>query len=172
MYSCLLYPTTGVRYRKLTGLISQKKNGIGSPSRMLGAIMRGSLGAFISKKKTISGYNLHNNDVIMSAMSSQITSLAIVYSTVYSGANQRQHQSSESLAFVRGIQRWPVNSTHKGPVTRKMFPFDDVIMDCQEDEPATPLATTNRWRDAFVFSWEMHNVYMLENKITTTASIT
>ena len=33
-----------------------------------------------------------------------------------------------SLAFVRGIKRWPVNSQHKGPVTQKMFPFDDVIM--------------------------------------------
>ena len=33
------------------------------------------------------------------------------------------------MAFVRGIHRWPVNSPHKGPVTRKMFPFDDVIMD-------------------------------------------
>ena len=39
-----------------------------------------------------------------------------------------EHQSSASLAFVRGIHRWPVNSPHKGPVTRKMFPFDDVIM--------------------------------------------
>ena len=44
------------------------------------------------------------------------------------GADQRKHQSSASLAFVRGIHRWPVNSSHKGPVTRKMFPFDDVIM--------------------------------------------
>ena len=52
----------------------------------------------------------------------------IAYSTVYSGADQRKHQSSASLAFVRGIHRWPVNSPHNGPVTRKMFPFDDVIM--------------------------------------------
>ena len=71
---------------------------------------------------------LHYNDVIMSVMASQITSLTIVYSTVYSGAAQRKHQSSASLAFVRGIHRWPVNSPHKGPVTRKVFPFDDVIM--------------------------------------------
>ena len=47
---------------------------------------------------------------------------------VYSGADQRKHQSSASLAFVQGIQRWPVNSPHKWLVTRKMFPFDDVIM--------------------------------------------
>ena len=66
----------------------------------------------------------HYNDVIMGAMMSQITSLTIVYSTVYSGANQRKHQSSASLAFLRGIHRSP----HKWPVTRKIFPFDDVIM--------------------------------------------
>ena len=68
------------------------------------------------------------NDVIMGAMASQITSLTIVYSIVYSGAHQRKHQSSASLAFVRGIHRSPVNSPHKGPVMLKMFPFDDVIM--------------------------------------------
>ena len=64
----------------------------------------------------------------MSAMASPITSLTIVYSAVYSGADQRKHQSSASLAFVRGIHHWAVNSHHKGPVTRKMFPFDDVII--------------------------------------------
>ena len=57
----------------------------------------------------------------------QITSLAIAYSAVYSGADQRKHQSSASLAFVPAIHRSPVNSPHKGPVTRKMFRFDDVI---------------------------------------------
>ena len=62
------------------------------------------------------------------AIASQITSLTIVYSTVYSDADQRKHQSSASLAFVWGIHRGPVNSPHKWPVTRKMFPFDDVIM--------------------------------------------
>ena len=72
--------------------------------------------------------SIHYDDVIMSAMASQITSLTIVYSTVYSGADQRKYQSSASLAFVRGIHRGPVNSPHKWPVTRKMFPFDDVIM--------------------------------------------
>ena len=55
----------------------------------------------------------------MGAIASQITSLTIVYSTVYSDADQRKHQSSASLAFVREFT---------GPVTRKMFPFDDVIM--------------------------------------------
>ena len=70
----------------------------------------------------------HYTDVIMGAVASQITSLTIVYSTVYSDADQRKHQSSASLAFVWGIHRGPVNSPQKWPVTRKMFPFDDVIM--------------------------------------------
>ena len=70
------------------------------------------------------------SDAIMGTMASQITSLIIVYSTVCSGADQRKHQSSASLTFVWGIHRWSVNSQHKGPVTRKMFPFDDVIMNC------------------------------------------
>ena len=64
----------------------------------------------------------------MGAMASQITSLTIVYLTVYSGADQRKYQNSASQAFVRGIHQWPVNSKHKMPVARKMFPFDDVIM--------------------------------------------
>ena len=72
----------------------------------------------------------HYGVVIMGTIASQITSLTIVYSTVYSDADQRKHQSSASLAFVRGIHRGPVNSPHKWPVTRKMFPFDDVIMWC------------------------------------------
>ena len=71
----------------------------------------------------------HYSDVIMSVMASQITSLTIVYSTVYSGADQRKHQSSTSLAFVRGIHWWLVKSPHKWPVTQKIFPFDAVIMD-------------------------------------------
>ena len=68
----------------------------------------------------------HYTDVIMGAMAYQIISITIVYSTVYSGADQRKHQSPASLAFVRGIPRGPVGD--KWPVTRKMFPFDDVIM--------------------------------------------
>ena len=70
----------------------------------------------------------HYDDVIMGAIASLITSLTIVYSTVYSDANQRKPQSSASLASVWGIHRGPVNSPHKWPVTRKMFSFDDVIM--------------------------------------------
>ena len=62
--------------------------------------------------------------ITMTSMASQTTSLTIIYPTVYSGSDQRKHQSSAALAFVRGM----VNSPHKWPVTRKMFPFDDVIM--------------------------------------------
>ena len=64
----------------------------------------------------------------MGTIASKITSLTIVYSNVYLGADQRKHQSSASLALARGIHRGPVNSPHKWPVTRKMFSFDDVIM--------------------------------------------
>ena len=71
---------------------------------------------------------MHYNDIIMGAMASQITSLTIVYSNFYSGADQRKYQSSASLAFVRGIHRGTVNSPYIWPVTRKMVPFNDVIM--------------------------------------------
>ena len=62
----------------------------------------------------------HCNDEIMSAMASQITGC--------SGANQWKCYSSASLALMRRIHRSPVDSPHKGPVTRWMFLFDDVIM--------------------------------------------
>ena len=81
----------------------------------------------------------------MGPTASQITSLTIVYSIVYSGTDQRQHQSSASLAFVRGIQRRPVNSPHKWPVTRKMFSFDYVIM-TKGDTKASCLLVLKLWR--------------------------
>ena len=77
----------------------------------------------------------------MSAMASQITSRTIVYSALYSGADQRKNQSSASLAFVRGIHRWPANFPHKGPVMRKMFPFDGVIIDSVIRGPRTSAST-------------------------------
>ena len=70
----------------------------------------------------------HYSDIIMGAMASQIISLTTVCWTIYSGRDQRKHQSSTSLAFVRGIHLWPVISPHKWPVTQKMLPCDDVIM--------------------------------------------
>ena len=81
----------------------------------------------------ISFYIGHYSHVKMGAMAYQITSITIVYSTVYSGADQRKYQSSTSLAFVRGIHRWPVKSPHKWSGTRKMFPFDDATIDCYND---------------------------------------
>ena len=57
---------------------------------------------------------LHHDDVIMGAMASQITGLTIVSSTVYSGADQRKHQSSASLVFVR------VNSPGTGEFPAQM----------------------------------------------------
>ena len=70
---------------------------------------------------------LHCNYVIMNAMASQITSFTIVYPSVYLGTDQRKHQSSASLAFVREFtgDRW---FPHKRQVKRKIFPFGDVIM--------------------------------------------
>ena len=63
---------------------------------------------------------LHYNDILMGVAASQITGITIVYLIVSSGADQRKHHSSVSLAFVWGIHRWPVNSPLKGPVTRNM----------------------------------------------------
>ena len=88
----------------------------------------------------------HYDDVIMSAIASRITNLTNVYLIVYSRADQRKHQSSASLAFVRGIHRKPVNSPHKGPVTRKIFPFDDVIMRQGIDCKITVTSQWARWR--------------------------
>ena len=70
--------------------------------------------------------NLHYSDVIMSAMTSQITGVSSVCSTICSSAYQRKHRISASLAFVRGNS--PVTDGFPSLVTPKIFPFDDVIM--------------------------------------------
>ena len=108
-----------------------------------------------AEESRISLYYSDYGDVIMGTIASQITSLTVVYSTVYSGADQRKHQSSASLAFVRGIHRWPVNSPHKWPVTRKMFPLDDVIMDSLVSwmQQSTSLSTTQRNTQARSLQW-------------------
>ena len=109
---------------------------------------------------------MNYNDVIWGAMVSQVTSLMLFYSTVYSRRRSKKHKSSASLAFVRGIHRWPVNSPHKGPLTRKKFPFDDVIIDIRRWEhfphggalfretngnKYTPL-TEGKWCESFIIS--------------------
>ena len=73
-------------------------------------------------------YVHHYSDVIMGTMASQITGVSRFSSTVCSWTDQRKHQSSASLSSVRGIHRWPMDSSHKGPVTQKMFPVDNVSM--------------------------------------------
>ena len=104
----------------------------------------------------------HYDDVIMDSIASQITSLTIVYLTVHSGTDQRKHQSSASLAFVWEIHRWPVNFPHKWPVTRKMFPFDDVIMWPMDSSDEVPvMVNVYQCHDAILFrnmgTWVMMN---------------
>ena len=104
---------------------------------------------------------LHYNDVIMGTIASQITRLTIVYSTVYSDADQRKYQSSASLAFVRGIHRRPVNTPHKWPVTRKIFPFDDVIMDFSCTMILKKICFSLLLLQCFKLSWpRWHKAYM------------
>ena len=83
----------------------------------------------------------------MTAMASQITSLTIVYSNFFHGQIKESIKAPASLAFVRGIHRWPMNSPHKGPVTRKIFQFDDVIM-----------CFSNHMGDVSRVSWWRHQV--------------
>ena len=109
-----IYMTIGYAYITYTGTRSLKKMSCRELTRVI--------------KYQDSSASNHYSDVIISGMVSQITCVRIVYSTVCSGEDRRKHQSSASLAFVGGIHRWPANSPHKGPVARKMFPFDDVIM--------------------------------------------
>ena len=124
--------------------ILKSRSGFGLIKQGLNRNIHARMASFIVVSRT------HYNDVIMTAMASPIASLTIVNSTVYSGADQRKHQSSASLAFARGIHRWPVNILHKWPVTRKMFPFDDVIMltvasGCIRIRFAKPNANITTW---------------------------
>ena len=109
----------------------------------------------------------------MGGMTSQITSLAIVYSTVYSGADQRKHQSPASLAFVRGIPRGPVISPHKWPVTRKLLPFDDVIMISQcWHRPMLPYGVTMLgWVDEQILVEIIPSQYNTHNRIPLTEPV-
>ena len=85
----------------------------------------------------------------MGAIASQITSLTIVYSTIYSDADQRKTSKLRvtglCAANSTAIQRGPMNSPRKWPVTQEIFPFDDVIIKS----------------DAILFTWYEFNVYFL-----------
>ena len=106
----------------------------------------------------------------MGAIVSQITSLTIVFSTVYLDTDQRKHESSASLAFVRGIHRRPVNSPHKWPVTRKMFPFDDVIM--SEPDSNNVFLQFNYWiSQGFAHATVAHMLFHVENWVMITFCI-
>ena len=108
---------------------------------------------------------IHYCDAKMGIVASQITSLRIVYTTVYSDADQSKHQSCASLAFVWGIHRGPVNSPHKWSVTRKMFPFDDVIIMSEDSS----VKWAHNWNDArkpyyydgltLIPTWISHNIH-------------
>ena len=75
----------------------------------------------VISKRQVDGFTsftfIHDNDVKMSAIASQITGVYTVCSTVGSGGDRRKHHSSPTLAFVRGMLRSPVNSPHKRSVT-------------------------------------------------------
>ena len=101
---------------------------------------------------------------------------------VYSDADQRKHQSSASLAFVRGIHRGPVNSQRKWPVTRKMLPFDDVIISmsqiwralfvCLEIDLISPTHLVNIIRIWRVFAFSRRKKIIQRNQnINTSLSI-
>ena len=100
----------------------------------------------------------HYSGGIMSAMGSQTTSVCIIYSTVCSGTDQGKHQSSASLAFVRGIRRWPVNSSHKGPVTQKCFhsmtsPWASIKSICVRLTWMPPRGKHTEWRRVANYIW-------------------
>ena len=125
MYHDITYDTAKTQCQEVNQILESQQTPHTSRSRANYGV---SVVRILEKIERVITAPHHYDDVTMSLMASQITSLTIVYSTVYSGADQRKLQSSASLVFVRGIHQGPVNSPHKRPVTRKMFPFDDAIM--------------------------------------------
>ena len=71
---------------------------------------------------------IHYSNVTMGALTSQITSLTIVYSTVYSGTEKKKTSKLRVSGLCVGNSPGPGDSQHKWLVTRKMFPLDEVIM--------------------------------------------
>ena len=110
----------------------------------------------------------------MAAMVSQITGISTIRSNISWGAHQIKHQSSVLLAFVREIYRWPVYFPLTGPVTRKIFPFDDVIMWDYEFHTTLDMATSNPSDRKYVERtypgyqiniWTIHERYIIEHGI-------
>ena len=101
----------------------------------------------------------------MGMMASHITGVSIVYSTVYSDADQRKHQSSALLAFVRRIHLGPVNSSRKWPVTRKIFPVDDVIM-----VGMISVDLLIEWQQIFVYTNEPLFLYLFQTQVNISGS--
>ena len=90
--------------------------------------------------------NIHYIDVIMTKIAPQITSLTVVYSTVYSDADQRKHQSSASLAFVWGIHRdrWiPRTKTNYAEKVSIWWRHHDKICNQLRHDILTPFAICN-----------------------------
>ena len=107
----------------------------------------------------------------MSTMASQITGVSVVFSIICSCADQRNHQKSASLAFVRGIHQWSVNSLHKGPVTRKMFPLNDVIMHCVRDQMVTVIFKWTLWNSNLRVLREISLTFVPMGPVDNTASM-
>ena len=90
----------------------------------------------------------HYSDVIMNAIALQIIGVSIVCSSVFFRRRSKKHQSSALLAFVSGIHQWPMDSPHRGPVTRKMFPFDDIIMIISDAPPGNIALKRASWQSS------------------------
>ena len=86
---------------------------------------------------------------------------AIIYSTVCSAVDQRKQQSSASPAITREIHRWPVSSSHKGPVARRLLPFNDVIIICLYVIAITYIANLYTFHDTI----ELDVLWMLRDAI-------
>ena len=107
----------------------------------------------------------HYSDVTMSGMASEITGISTVCPTVCSGAHQRQHQSSASLPFVRGIHRWPMDSPHTGPISQNLFPFDNVIMfTCFIETEPVSIGLKGQ-------SLQWHHMYVMASQITSHSTL-
>ena len=113
----------------------------------------------------------HNSCVIMGTLTSQITGFSVVYSIVCSGTDQRKYQSSESLAFVRGIHWWPVNSPHKAPVMWKKFPLDDVVMVWLPNVGDSLFVSSIRKPYAFFFNLILVNAFIISPFVILSPSV-